>query len=206
MSPQEREQLVQFLGQLQQVPPVQKDADADSLIRDACTRQPDAPYLLVQRALLMEHALQQAQAQNARLQSELEQARTATRGNGFLDGNAWGSQPGRSVAPAPTQSYSPAPAAPVPAAGGWSSGWLGNVATTAAGVVAGSFLFQGIEHLLSGHHGGSSWFGGNDNPLSQGLAETTIVNNYYDSGAGSAGDFDAAALDGLDDGDSSNWI
>jgi hypothetical protein len=29
---------------------------------------------------------------------------------------------------------------------------LGNIATTAAGVVAGSFLFQGIEHLMGNHN------------------------------------------------------
>ena len=42
-----------------------------------------------------------------------------------------------------------APAAP--AAPAWGSSMLGTVATTAAGVVAGSFLFQGIQGLM-GHH------------------------------------------------------
>jgi hypothetical protein len=35
---------------------------------------------------------------------------------------------------------------------------LGNLATTAAGVVAGSFLYQGIQNLM-GHHGAG--FGNN---------------------------------------------
>ncbi|HJW26687.1 MAG TPA: DUF2076 family protein [Rhodocyclaceae bacterium] len=211
MQAQEREQLVHFLHQLTQAPSVQKDTEADALIREACARQSDAPYLLVQRALLVEQALQQAQAQIGRLQGELDQARSAAHPGGFLDGNAWGNpapRPASSVAPA-APAYQAAQATPAPAAS-WGSGWLGNVATTAAGVVAGSFLFQGIEHLLGSHHGGSSWFGGNDD-LSRAQGETTVVNNYFDSTSGAGSDFDAAALgDGLsaDSGtdDTPDWI
>lgn len=201
MNTQEREQLVEFLRPLAQVPPVHKDGDADALIREACAKQPDAPYLLVQRALLMEQALQQAQGQISRLRAELDQARSGTGRGGFLDRNAWGN-PGQQVPiPQPeTPSFRPAPAA-----GSWSSGWLGNVATTAAGVVAGSFLFQGIEHLLGGHHAGGSWFGGADNPLSQGLGETTIVNNYYDSTPDGGDGLDAADFDSPLD-DRPDWI
>lgn len=211
MHPQEREQLVHFLRQLTQAPSVQKDSDADALIREACAKQPDAPYLLVQRALLVEQALQQALAQIGRLQDELEQARSAARPGGFLDGNAWGNpapRPAPSVAPA-APAYQPAQATPAPAPS-WGSGWLGNVATTAAGVVAGSFLFQGIEHLLGSHHGGNSWFGSNDG-LSRAQGETSVVNNYFDSTPGAGSDFDAAALgdgfssnDGTDD--TPDWI
>lgn len=205
MNPQEREQLIQFLRQLAQVPPVQKDSEADALIREACAKQPDAPYLLVQRALLMEQALQQAQSQISRLQGELDQARPAQRTGGFLDGNAWGSAAARPAPypPSPSPAYQPAPAA-APAST-WGSGWLGNVATTAAGVVAGSFLFQGIEHLMGGHHGGSSLFGNSGNPLSQSLGEPTIVNNYHDSTPSVSDDLDTTALDGVSD-DSPDWI
>ncbi|HZX32219.1 MAG TPA: DUF2076 domain-containing protein [Rhodocyclaceae bacterium] len=205
MISQEREQLVEFLRQLAQVPPVQKDGEADALIREACAKQPDAPYLLVQRALLMEQALQQAQGQIGRLQSELDQARSGARSGGFLDRNAWWGN-GAQQQPTFAQPQPPSPSYhPAPATGGWGSGWLGNVATTAAGVVAGSFLFQGIEHLMGGHHGGGNWFGGTDNPLSQGLNETTIVNNYYDSTPDGGGSLDAADFDvPLDD--RSDWV
>lgn len=204
MISQEREQLIEFLRQLAQVPPVQKDDEAEALIREACAKQPDAPYLLVQRALLMEQALQQAQGQIGRLQSELDQARFGARSSGFLDRNAWGN--GAQQQPMFAQPQPPSPSyRPAPTTGGWGSGWLGNVATTAAGVVAGSFLFQGIEHLLGGHHGGSSWFGGADNPLSQGLNETTIVNNYYDSTPNGGDGVDAVDFDSPLD-DRSEWV
>ncbi len=57
--------------------------------------------------------------------------------------------------------------------------FLGNVATTAAGVVAGGFLFQGLENLLgSGHHAGFSGWG--DEPVER-VSEQTTINNYYET-------------------------
>lgn len=208
MSPQEREQLIRFLAPLRQQAPVRKDAEADALIQETCAGQPDAAYLLVQRAMLLEHALQDAQTRIARLQDEVERTRPVS-GGGFLDNNTWGNAPAlqRTPNPAPAPGYAPAPAAAsgVP-------GWLGNMATTAAGVVAGSFLFQGIEHLLGGSHSsGNSWLG-HDGLLSQSPAETTIVNNYYDSGSGSASsesiaNIDSLALDDLsDNSDTPDWM
>ena len=54
MNIQERDQLKLFLQQLTQVQASQKDAEAETLIREACARQPDAGYLLVQRAMQLE--------------------------------------------------------------------------------------------------------------------------------------------------------
>lgn len=51
MNPQERDQLILFLQQLTQAQAGQKDNEADTLIKDACARQVDAAYLLVQRAM-----------------------------------------------------------------------------------------------------------------------------------------------------------
>ena len=215
MNLQEREQLTGFLQQLAQTQAGQKDAEAEMLIRDACSRQPDAAYLLVQRALLLEHAVQAAQTKIGQLQSALEQTRPAGVGGGgaFLDPNAWGQtvRPGSVAAPVPPP-LQPAPQAapaPAPAASSWGSGLLGSVATTAAGVVAGSFLFQGIEHLM-GHHG-SGW-GGNAAgamPLS-GTTENVVVNNYYDNGSSgsAAGALDTLAVndDVLDDIDAGDII
>jgi hypothetical protein len=66
-------------------------------------------------------------------------------------------------------------------ASSWGSGILGNVATTAAGVVAGSFLFQGIENLM-GHHNQSGFSASNaDAHAVPPVAENTTINNYYDS-------------------------
>lgn len=138
MTPSEKETLTRLLGRLAEARVERKDGDAEALIADACRQQPDAAYLLVQRVLLLEQALQDAQARAAGLQSELDRLRPPT-----VDG--WGNAPAPQVRP----TYA-APAAPA-ASAGWGSGFLGNVASTAAGVVAGSFLFQGIEHLLGGH-------------------------------------------------------
>lgn len=200
MESREREQLNQFLQQLGQARAGVKDAEADALIRDAVGRQPDAPYLLVQRALLLEQALHNSQATITRLQAELDQTRT---GRGFLgDGNAWGQAPGT---PAPAPSAPPAPAgwqaAPAPQAAApssWGGGsFLGNVATTAAGVVAGSFLFQGLEHLMGNHHT-PSW--GTAQAPVQPLADS---NNFQDTPGGDGNDLDSLSLDG-DNPDS--WI
>jgi hypothetical protein len=172
MTPQERELLTGFLQQMAQAQAGQKDAEADALIRAASARQPDAAYLLVQRAMGLDYALQAAQAQAAKLQAELDQLRPGAR-SGFLDAsNAWGRP---SPAPGPAQvplagaataraAAQPAPAAAAPASS-WGSGMLGTVASTAAGVVAGSFLFQGIQGLM-GHHKQAANAGANPAPLS----------------------------------------
>ncbi|MCX7142712.1 MAG: DUF2076 family protein [Proteobacteria bacterium] len=155
MTPQERELLGAFLQQMTQVQAGQKDAEADALIREAAVRQPDAAYLLVQRAMGLDYALQAAQAQTAKLQAELDQLRANAPGNFLGTSNTWGRP-----TPAPNTAQSPvtpaarpaAQAAPAAAqASSWGSGMLGTVATTAAGVVAGSLLFQGMQGLM-GHH------------------------------------------------------
>jgi hypothetical protein len=113
----------------------------------------------VQRAVGLDLALKTMQAQAEKLQAELDQAKRAD-GTSFL-GNAssWGrSAPAANAAQEPLaplqQTYakgatrtgaSAAPASP------WGSGMMANLASTAAGVVAGSFLYQGIQQLM-GHH------------------------------------------------------
>jgi hypothetical protein len=182
MTPQEREPLLQFLQQLTQVRAAQKDSEADALIREACAQQPDAAYLLVQRAMQLEHVLKAKQAECMQLQSELDKARSATQTSFLGDINAWGRQPGaQTPSPSPVAAAAPARAAapsPAPAPSSWGAGILGNVATTAAGVVAGSFLFQGIENLM-GHHGqgGASNLVDAHAPVPAG---DTIINNYYE--------------------------
>jgi hypothetical protein len=173
MTLQEKELLSRFLQQLVAAQAGQKDAEADALIREAVSRQPDAAYLLVQRAMQLEQLLEGAEARAQKLQAELDQARSGSGApsGGFLSDPAWGSRPGAAGAQrAPAQSAVTSPTgAPIPAAAptatppgaaarpspwGGGSGMLGTVAGTAAGVVAGSFLFQGIQGLM--HHGDSN--------------------------------------------------
>jgi hypothetical protein len=94
MSPQENQLLQDFLNQLVQVRGVARDPDADAMIRQAVSSQPDAAYLLVQRALIQEQALNNAKAQIASLQQQVATLQRAGGSGGpasFLnDANAWG--------------------------------------------------------------------------------------------------------------------
>lgn len=187
MTPQERELITTFLEQMQQTRAGQKDPEAEALIAAAVASQPDAAYLLVQRAVGLDYALQAAKADLVKVQAELEQARAAG-GNSsaaFMgQGGSWGrsgkTAPVAPVAGAPAQAAftpafssasvarpqaaaaAPAPA-PAPAQGSAWGGMLGTVATTAAGVVAGSFLFQGIQGLM--HQGDANRGDGNHNAM-----------------------------------------
>ena len=152
MNQQERDLLSSFLQQLSQAKAEHKDAEAESLINTACAKQPDAAYLLVQRAMQLDYALQASQAQSAKLQAQVDQARGGASA-GFLDNpNAWGrGAPAPAPAAAPSAGGQPRAAAAPGAqmrSSPWGSGMLGTVAGTAAGVVAGSFLFQGIQGLM----------------------------------------------------------
>lgn len=150
MNTQEREQLNRFLQQLAQAQAGAKDAEAERLIQETCARQPDAYYLLAQRSLLLEQALANAQAEIARLQREQESPRSNT--GSFLNSNGWGNTPVPSAPAQRAAAFAPAPAAAAQTATpGWGSGMLGTIATTAAGAVAGAFLFQGIEKMMGNH-------------------------------------------------------
>lgn len=229
MTPQEREQLTQFLKQLGEARIGGRDAEADTLIREAVAKQPDAAYLLVQRAMLVEQALNVAKSQIAQLQSQLQaQPPAAGRSTGFLgggnpwapavDGGAGAGVPGAGNYQMPRGgAFNAAPAAP--ASGGGVGSFLGNVATTAAGVVAGGFLFQGLESLLGHHGGGTPWGGGTP---AETVSEQTTINNYYDSpreelahdedwrqddvGSFLAGNDDADPLFGDGGDDDSSWV
>lgn len=220
MNTQERDELARFLQQLTQAQITQKDSEAESLIRDACSRQPDAAYLLVQRSLILDQALQNAQAQTSRLQGELDHMRSQTRAGsgsgGFLDPNAWGNspvtQPGviSQAAATPTTPRLFAPQTGAPAPSSWGSGMLGNIATTAAGVVAGGFLFQGIGHLLGNHGSSPTSMNGLRSNETADYSETTTINPAVGNEAvgnddSSDGLFDTSSVDSFvgSDGDSS---
>jgi hypothetical protein len=158
MTPQERQLLTTFLQELAQTRANPKDPEADALIREAISRQPDADYLLVQRAMGLDLALKTAQAQIEKLQAECDQAKRGNETSFVGNSSAWGrAAPAANAAQQPLpplgQGYGrgAAPAgAPAAAPSAWGSGMMANLATTAAGVVAGSFLYQGIQNLM-GH-------------------------------------------------------
>lgn len=187
MNNQEREHISHFLNQLGEIKLAaqDKDLEAEQLIRTATANQPDAVYLLVQRALLLEQALQTAKGQIADLQNQLQNRQPAAVG-GFLDNDPWAQTAVKSRAVPGADRYAVpqnAPLPPVANLGAGASSFLGNVATTAAGVVAGSFLFQGIESLM-GHHA-SPWEHKAAN-VHEPVAETTTINNFYGDAAESS--------------------
>jgi len=176
MNPSDEKMLQDFLGQLVQARGVTKDREADALIQRAVAQQPDAAYLLVQRALLVEQALGNARARIA----ELENQGGNGGGGGFLDANQWGnsaqakpSNPVPGIGQGTYQQNGPtgsAPQAQPAKSGGFLGGaggsMLGTVAATAAGVAAGSFLFHGIGNLL-----GNDGQGGSNHLLADNAAE-----------------------------------
>lgn len=165
MNQQEKQVLQDFLYQLDQARGVVKDQQADEMIASALARQPDAPYLLVQRALLLEQALNNAKVEISALQNKVRHG--AQGSSSFLDPNAWGnSGVGRAVPSSQPAPYSGAPyqtphAMAPDGGGGFIRGGtggigalLGTAAATAAGVAGGAFLFHGIGNLLGNQHEG----------------------------------------------------
>ncbi len=199
MTPQERELIEGLFQRLKAADTPQKDREAEDLINKRTVEIPATPYLLVQTALVQEHALAAAQQRISQLEKEVESAKTQTQAGGgstsflggLLGGGRWnqGGAAPAAAATAPTRSSVPitAPAgAPAPAyaaaapAGG---GFLQSALTTAAGVAGGALLFDGISSLLFHHQspfspyasaglGGSPWGAGGGNVYE------TVVNNY----------------------------
>lgn len=86
MNVQERDELLRLLRSLEQTRVPVKDFAAETLILDACARQPDALYLLVQRVL----ALQAALAASRSLPASGRPAQTAVVAAGVAAGAAAG--------------------------------------------------------------------------------------------------------------------
>lgn len=176
MTPQETQLLQEFLDQLTAVRGIVKDPDAEALIARAVSQQQDASYLLVQRALLLDQALQSTKAELAQLQDQVRRSSPAASSSSFLGslGTAWGRHPAAEgtlpagaaqapvMNPAPTNSTlgaSPLPPQRPGFLGGGGGGFLQQAAATAAGVAGGAFLFSGIQNMM-GHHEGSLFGGG----------------------------------------------
>ena len=218
MNTQEQQMLQDLFQRLQQAQGAAKDPQASAEIRAGLAAVPDAPYWLAQRTLLLEQALQQAQQQITQLQQQLAQHSNPDAGS-FLSGGL-GTQFGRNPQPAetfgrndyaspaaqpapsswrerlfgagtPTQS-APTQNAAAPAAG---SSFLGTAASAAAGVAGGMFLFNGLENLMGGHHGGNAAGGGTGNSLwgnnaGQPEVQENVTQNFY-------GNDDKAGVDQL---------
>ena len=184
MNSDERNLLSRFLDDLTAARGVQKDAEADQMINSALRASPDAPYVLVQHAILSDQALHQAQQQIATLQDQLRQLAPAAAPGGFLPGGGQQSGPWNQQGPyqsPPQQAGGFMGQGPFRSGGGLGS-FLRGAGTLAAGVAGGSLLAEGLSGLFGGGRGG--FFGGGG-----GGAPGEVINNYYDDGGGSGGDW-----------------
>lgn len=188
MTPDERQLLTRFLQDLNNARGVPKDQEADGMIRQTLSANPDAAYWLVQHAIVADQSLHAAQARIADLESQLRelayrQDRSAPTTSSFLPPQQSGSGPWGQSAYAPSQADYAPPPQQRPGLFSAQSGlgsFLRNAGTTAAGVAGGEMLFNGLSDMFGRNQGGGGGlFGGG-----QGFAdrpEETIVNNYYDS-------------------------
>ncbi len=155
---EQEQQMISGLGErIRNAPSPQIDRDAYDLILHTIGTRPDALYILTQTVLIQEMALNQTKVQIEELKRQSGSYAGAPQPGGFLPGSYQGS------------SYA---APPPPQMSGGFSGFLHNVATTAAGVIAGEIAFDSLSSLF-GHRGG--FFGGGSGFMGGG---DTIVNNY----------------------------
>jgi len=215
MTPQEKDLITTLLARLKSAGGQPKDPEADALIRQALSEQPDMPYYLVQTVLIQDLSLQNAQNLIAELERQLAKTREeAAKPTSFL-GGLFGSRPSAPAGGGATQAgpwtRAPQVAAAPPAqpgyaqlgygqpgygqpmqqgggvmGGGGGSGFLRSAAAAAAGVAGGAPLFQGISSPFGNHYAGGLMGAG----MTPGLGET-VVNNYYGSEGGS--DFSGGA-------------
>lgn len=212
MQSEERELITGLFGRLQPFESQPRDGEAEALIKDLATRQPAAPYLLVQTVLVQEQALKAAQERIAELEARAGAAPAAA--SGFL-GSApkigpWGASGGASAAPAAPRPSVPSTRSPLQAAvnpqqGG--GGFLRTAMATAAGVAGGALLFEGIRNLM----------GNNPGPFGQAAAAQPAPLLPQDSQQQAAADtnpmpddlrsedYDTAAYDDGDTGGSDDW-
>lgn len=176
MTEQEQQLINGLAEQMRSAPAPQIDRDANNLIQRTIGARPDALYILTQTVIVQQMALDQAKAQIEDLkQQTAPQAQTS-----FLPGSPQAVRQGgyqgsgyqNSSYAAPPQQEPPLP----PPSGGGFSGFLHNVAATAAGVIAGDIAFDALSSLFGGHRGG--YYGGGG--FLGGGGGETIVNNYYD--------------------------
>ena len=206
MTPQEEQLLNSLVERVNQTQLQEKDPEAEALLNQSLGRNPDALYIMAQTVLVQNIALEQARAQVAQLQQEMQQARPEPSHTTSFLGRLLGDRDPEPARPQPPP-YQPVPnygppqpqyALPqyqqqpqyVPYQPGPPS-FLRGAMQTAAGVAAGALAFEGVEailHGLGGHGGygfGGSGFGmggfggGFGRPV-----EETVINNYYDEPVG----------------------
>jgi hypothetical protein len=168
VTPQEEQLLNSLVERVNQTQLQEKDPDAEALLTQGLSANPDALYILAQSVLIQNIALDQAKAQVAQLQQQVQQARQQpAHATSFL-GNLFGnhdSPPQQAYVPPPPPppaygqpqyaqpqysqpQYIPAGQAQFIPAG--QPSFLRGAMQTAAGVAAGALAFEGVEAVLHG--------------------------------------------------------
>lgn len=174
MTPDERQLINGLFDRMRSFGPVEKDRDAESLIKESVRQIPDAPYMLVQSVLVQEQALQQADQRIRVLEDQVRELESRARpqqagGGSFLGGLFGGSRPqpepaagrgsvppiGRPDARARTTGAVPE-AGPAPWQAQQGGGFLRSAMATAAGVAGGMLLANSISSMLGGQSGSAS--------------------------------------------------
>ena len=177
MTPRENLMVTRLVNRLVGQADLPKDATAEFELAMLLKTRADAPYLLLQRCLMLEVSLAQAGDElNALRVSAVAGAPSAL--STFAPSSMPPSQPQPPMQPAPVQ------AQPQP------SSFLRNAATIGAGVLGGSLLFQGVESLL--HGSGHGLLGGT---APQAGGDMGTANNFLSSPAAPLQATDAGALD-----------
>src|SRR6266853_1528985 len=86
MEPQERDLITTLLTRLRGASGQPKEPEADTMIRQAMTQMPDAPYYLVQTVLIQDLSLQNAQNRLAELEKQLASLSAPQQSTSFLGG------------------------------------------------------------------------------------------------------------------------
>jgi uncharacterized protein len=199
MTPQERELVNGLFDRLAQLESAPRDPEAEKAIMGGLRRAPNAVYALVQTALVQDEALRRA---NDRIQElEAGEAPPAPQPAGFLDSmreaftgrrdSARSSsvpsvRPGQPGPPSGAPAAAPVYPGPQAAYGGGGGSFLGTAASTAAGVIGGSLLLDGIRSMM-GHHSGF------------GVADPSLVPGHEHSSPWDSGNSELARQAGIDD-------
>ncbi|MDB5998448.1 MAG: transporter substrate-binding protein [Rhizobacter sp.] len=209
MTPREKLMVTRLVNRLVEQPEIQRDPGAERELSALMQVRPDAAYLLFQRCLILEEALNAAHEEIDRLQQSGRNTAAADASAAPAFGTVQGGAPYRAAQPAyaaPSGAQAtPAAAVPQAAAASPVGGFLRNAASMGAGVLGGSLLFQGIESLLHRGGGGVGGWGGNSGNglFGSGNAPATeifeTVNNNYGDSRSAGNDAGSSFLDAGND-------
>jgi uncharacterized protein len=253
MTPEERRLVIELFDRLATLEDAERDSEAERLVRDGMRQAPNAPYALVQTVLVQDEALKRANARIRDLEGASQAPARDTSFLGGVRDSFFGARDGRGSVPsirpdagssAPggsspwrTTGTQPLPGSPVSAPGspvaapsaapmgmGMGGSFLGTAASTAAGVIGGALLLDGIRSMMGhrpgahaafdpGAHGAhdpaagtsSPWSGDGDSNLSRQVGLDDIGRTTGASGTrdGRSSVLDSSGLDdqGIDDAD-----